>query len=29
MLLDYSYKMELEFSEPVSDQYFSLICLPL
>ena len=28
MLLDYSYKMELEFSEPVSDQYFSLICLP-
>lgn len=28
MLLDYTYKMELEFSEPVRDQYFSLMCLP-
>lgn len=28
MLLDYSYRMELEFSEPVRDQYFSLTCLP-
>ena len=28
MLLDYIYRMELEFSEPVRDQYFSLMCLP-
>ncbi|MBQ6582896.1 MAG: transglutaminase family protein [Mogibacterium sp.] len=28
MLLDYTYTMNLHFSEPVEDQFFSLLCLP-
>ena len=28
MLLDFKYSMELRFSQPVRDQYFSLLCLP-
>ncbi|MBR7088154.1 MAG: transglutaminase family protein [Mogibacterium sp.] len=28
MLLNYTYKMKLEFSGPVTDQYFSLMCVP-
>lgn len=28
MLLDFSYCMDLEFSDPVKDQYFALQCIP-